>query len=72
MTLETPIEYRNAAFVDAMREFGFDAYDYDPATRELTKTGLPDRHNTLFIKDVDFVAKRLKEGPVFEVAGRKF
>ena len=72
VTLETPIEYRNAAFVDSMRQFGFEAYDYDPASRELTKTGLPDRHNTLFIKDVKFVAKRLKEGPKIEIAGRKF
>jgi FkbM family methyltransferase len=72
VTLETPIEYRNAAFVDSMREFGFEAYDYDPVTRELTKTGRPDRHNTLFIKDPKFVARRLKEAPKIEIAGRTF
>ena len=55
-----------------MRNFGFEAYDYDPATRELTRTGEPDRHNTLFLKDVKFIAARLKEARPIEVAGRSF
>jgi FkbM family methyltransferase len=72
VTLETPIQYRNAAFVDAMRGFGFDAYDYAPSSRKLTKTGLPDRHNTLFIKDVEFVEARLRDAPPVQIAGKTF
>jgi FkbM family methyltransferase len=72
VTLETPIEYRNAAFVDAMRNFGFDAYDYDPSSRELTRTGVADRHNTLFVKDVEFVADRLRSAAAVQIAGKSF
>ena len=69
ITLETAEEVRTPEFVGMMRAFGFDAFDYDPKKRELTRTGKPDLHNTLFLRDVEFVQERLRAAKPLLVAG---
>jgi hypothetical protein len=57
--------------IQAIEEFGFRAYSYDPFTRELTEA--PDRvmasRNAIFIRDYDFIAKRVKSAAPVAVHG---
>lgn len=54
-----------------MLDQGFSTHKYDPMNRELTSlNNKPNsKENTLYIRDLDFVTKRLKESPTFAVHG---
>lgn len=48
-------------------EFGFRPYLYDPRERRLTGVEKFGTHNTIYIRDLDFVARRLTEAPKVKV-----
>lgn len=53
-----------------MEGHGFKAYRYDPFKRHLTELkSFSTQSNTLYLKDVEFILKRLKNAQVFEVFG---
>jgi FkbM family methyltransferase len=49
---------------------GFEPYLYDPLTRKLTKAASFGFHNTIYIRDIDFVTDRLKNAPPFKVLNK--
>jgi FkbM family methyltransferase len=57
-----------------MGEAGFRSYTYVPATRRLVDLGGKNLEagNTLFVRDADFVAARLRDAETFAVLGRRF
>ncbi|MEL6898033.1 MAG: FkbM family methyltransferase [Planctomycetota bacterium] len=64
--------YDDQAIHDAMIEFGFTPFLYDPFQRELT--GLEGRNtgagNTLYLRDIEFVQQRLDSAPEIALAWR--
>jgi len=46
---------------------GFNPYDYDPFTRKLTQLNTYSAHNTIYIRDVDFVEQRLAGSRAYRV-----
>jgi FkbM family methyltransferase len=55
-----------------LTDIGFSPYSYDPRSRRLTKLDQQNTHNTIYIKDVDIVAERVKSGKKIEVLGEIF
>jgi FkbM family methyltransferase len=51
--------------------FGFNPFRYDPLTRGLEPVRTFGAHNTIYIRDLPFVAERLKSAPPFTVLGRR-
>jgi FkbM family methyltransferase len=53
---------------DKMRNIGFEVFSYAPFERDL-RQGIASgcSGNTLFVRDVEFVKKRLREGPTFSI-----
>lgn len=47
--------------------FGFAPYSYDPFKRSLTLLDIFGAHNTLYLRDVNFVENRLKNAPAFNI-----
>lgn len=60
--------------LQTMADCGFQAYTYDPLTRTLTDLGGKNltEGNTLFIRDLAFVKRRLRDAPLVRVHGRAF
>lgn len=58
--------WSDSEMVDLVRKSGFESYSYDPINRELlkAKTGTG---NTIFIRDIDEVARRLRSAPKYKV-----
>ncbi|MDX6752579.1 FkbM family methyltransferase [Geminicoccaceae bacterium 1502E] len=55
---------------DTLASHGFDAFAYDPWTRELVARPDGDRRgNVIFVRDVDFVRHRLAQAPRMRVRG---
>jgi FkbM family methyltransferase len=46
---------------------GFNPYDYDPFTRKLTQLNTYSAHNTIYIRNVDFVEQRLSSSRAYRV-----
>jgi FkbM family methyltransferase len=53
---------------------GFSPYEYEPFTRTLSKLNHYNKQqfNTIFIKDLDFVTDRIKNGKIIEIRGKRF
>ena len=66
--------YDESIILKVMIDHGFNSYCYDPLTRKLTElTGKNTTSgNTLFIRDMAFVAERLTTAPILFVHGRQF
>lgn len=56
---------------DKLLQMGFEPHLYNPAGRNLTPTETFGSHNTIYIRDIDFVAQRLKSAPVVNLPGNK-
>lgn len=50
---------------------GFVPYAYDPFARSLKKLSTYGRDNTIYVKDFDFVSKRLKSAEPFKIWGQE-
>jgi len=50
-----------------IRDFGFLSFVYDPWTRELSSAKMSGTHNTLYIRNLEFVSRRLKTAKPFRV-----
>lgn len=68
--------FEDARLLDLMKQYGFNTFCYDPRSRSLDD----ERHagrtsqgagNTLFVRDRDFVARRLTDAPAVVVHGRR-
>lgn len=68
------IETTNKSIVACLQEHGFYEYNYDPFTRQLMKIDPKGRkgHNSLYVRDIEFVKKRCEEGTKIEVKGIYF
>jgi len=53
-------------------ETGFTPYGYDPFTRKLTKMNGYGTHNTVYLRDVESVEKRIADAPKVTVFGSTF
>lgn len=66
--------YQESKIVEMMRDFGFGGYTYEPFSRSLER--LEGRHrevgNTLFVRDIAYVADRLRTSPQFAILGKRF
>jgi FkbM family methyltransferase len=51
---------------------GFGTYRYEPARRQLQPTEGMGAVNTIYVRDRDHVAQRLRDAPAFQVAGHAF
>lgn len=60
--------------LETLKSFGFQPYEYDPIQRNLTalKDNKISNGNTLLIKNVTLIAKRLKEARKFVIHGMSF
>lgn len=55
-----------------LRNRGFDPFTYDAFSRELVQLGSYNSNgNTLYLRDPEFIIRRLQEAPAFEVFGIK-
>jgi len=65
--------HQETKIVDMMFDYRFACYTYDPFTRSLQRLEGKSREsgNTLFIRDVEYVADRLRASPQFEVLGQR-
>ncbi|NMD29104.1 MAG: FkbM family methyltransferase [Bacteroidetes bacterium] len=50
---------------------GFNTYSYSPYERKLTQKNKLDINNTLYIRNEEFVKKRLSEAVVINIAGQQ-
>lgn len=62
------------AIISTMSKHGFGTYAYEPRNRMLTPLNGRNLNsgNTLFIRDLTFVAERVQSGPQFTVYGHRF
>ncbi|TAE28701.1 MAG: FkbM family methyltransferase [Cytophagales bacterium] len=51
--------YDEAKIYDKLLDLGFMSYQYDPFTRKLIEINTSGAHNTIFIRDLNFVSDRL-------------
>jgi FkbM family methyltransferase len=66
------IETVTAHTAGRLREHGFETFCYDPFARALVRQPKGNaRHNTFFIRDLDFVRQRLSSATPVSVFGRK-
>ena len=64
--------YSERAIQSKLEHAGFSSYAYDPLKRVLTKSVVSGDHNSIYIRDVDFVKKRLKEADFIEILNQRF
>lgn len=48
-------------------DFGFKPFSYDPRKRYLSEALRNSGHNTIYIRDIEFVKKRITEAPTIEI-----
>lgn len=59
--------------IDALiRSYGFTPMSYEPRRRELTRLERHGTHNTIYVRDINAVAARLKAHPGIKVHGERF
>jgi len=68
--IETAPDHRTPKMLAAFTDRGLHPHLYDPMTRQLTKSHGFHWHNTLFVRDADFVAERLRAAPGVKVGNR--
>ena len=54
-----------------LSEHGFSKYEYNPFKRELIVTKNLGHHNTIYIRNISFVKKRVLEAPTFTILQQK-
>ena len=64
--------YDELEIQEILMSHGFKKYDYNPYKRELTETRNLGYHNTFYIRDVNFIQKRLMEAAEFTILQQKF
>jgi FkbM family methyltransferase len=52
-------------------KLGFQAVTYNPIKREIFSSGLNEHQNTIFIRDTDFIMKRIKTAKPFRLFGKE-
>ena len=57
---------------DVLNAAGFASYIYNPITRTLTKSAVNDVHNTIYIRDIDFVRHRIDAAAKIEILNTVF
>lgn len=62
--------YTRAALEDLLAGRGFEPCGYDPLSRSLLAAPLPGAGNTIYLRDREAVATRLREAPRFRILGR--
>jgi len=60
------------ALHDEMLRYGFNPYHYDPFTRQLTLLQTYSDHNTIYVRDFDFINTRLIESASHTINGISF
>lgn len=55
---------------EKLLRFGFEPYTYDPFTRKVYKLEAFGNHNTIYIRDVEFVTNRLEKAIPFKIFNR--
>jgi FkbM family methyltransferase len=55
------VECRSVAVISCLHAAGFQEYSYDPYSRELSPAGFHARINALFLRDLEFSKKRVRE-----------
>jgi hypothetical protein len=62
--------FDDAAVHSALLSYGFLPFRYEPFTRVLDRLAAPNSDgNTIYVRDVDFVAARLKSAPARQING---
>lgn len=64
--------YDESKIHQKLENWGYKPYSYNPMKREFAKIESFGNHNTIYIKDIDFVKERLKNAPLVTVLGQKF
>jgi len=64
--------YSEEAIQSKLEHAGFSCYAYDPFKRVLTKSTGPGDHNSIYIRNVDFVRKRLMDADFIEILNQRF
>jgi len=59
--------YDESIIHDGLIKMGFSAFLYDPLSRTLTKVNEFGTHNTIYIRDLEFVQQRLKTAPKLKI-----
>jgi hypothetical protein len=55
---------------EQLTAFGFFPYAYDPRERKIQRLDSWGTTNTIYIRDIDFVQRRLVAAPPFEIFGK--
>ncbi len=64
--------YDESKIHQKLENWGYKPYSYNPIKRELTEIDSLGNHNTIYIKDIDFVKKRIQDAPLITVLEQKF
>ena len=64
--------YDETKIHDTFITAGFTPHLYDPITRALTKASSIGFHNTIYIRDIDFVSQRVRSAEKITVLGKAF
>jgi FkbM family methyltransferase len=69
----TRYSYEESKIVDLMHDYGFGSYSYEPFGRTLERLDGKslESGNTLFIRNTNYVAERLRESPQFAILGKQ-
>jgi FkbM family methyltransferase len=64
--------YNEHAIHDTLLSHSFTPFCYEPFSRTLTGAGSFGAHNTIYIRDIDFVSSRIKEAPTVHILKQSF
>jgi len=59
--------YQDIEIHETLLKFGFAPYSYDPFKRSLTSVSIHGAHNTLYLRDVEFVKNRIRNALPFKI-----
>ena len=59
--------YHDIEIHEKLLRFGFAPYSYDPFKRSVTLLDIFGAHNTLYLRDVNFVKNRVRNAPAFNI-----
>ena len=63
--------YDEAAIHAKLTDLGFSPYSYDPLKRKLDKLARFGMNNTIYIRDVEYVEKRLKNADKVKILNKE-
>lgn len=55
-----------------LTKHGFEPFDYDPFERQLVSIDAPGAHNTIYIRDIEFVSDRVKKATDIRIHGLNY